>query len=730
MNTRSNRFYEFGPFRLEASNHLLLRAGEPLPLPPKAIDLLVLLVESRGNVLSRDDLIIRLWPDTFVEENNLSYNISVLRKALGEGSNGERYIATVPKRGYRFVAPVAAVVDEDVDLVGPLQTKSHLRNQGLHPDRRMLAIALAALGVIIAVAVFGVYKFVDRNATEEDPRTASAAPPTGALRTTQITASKGIDVDPAFSPDGSHIAYSSNRSGKFELYIKSLSAGGREVQITDDGEENIQPAWSSDGRLIAYHSRNRQGLWVMPAFGGVTKQLTEFGSNPAWSPVGTLIAFQSSSRPSVIWVIDINGDPPRQVTRPGAQVGKNITPAAGHVFPSWSHDGHRIAFHTDEASSQLWAVTVGGDTLISISNSLPFTSPPRMYPVFSPDGKGVYFSGGNVLWRALLDANGEATGEHFQLADLGGVTMSHLAISRDGNRIAYSAQSMSGNLWSVSTSSDAAESGEQPVPLTDDVNVVNTQPAFSPDAQQIAFRKFVRGPAAGSEIWLMDVQGKNQKQLTDIPKFALLQPEWFSTGDYIAFRSNIQGHYSVWAVPSKGGKEKLLVDVGRSLEYARLSPNGKEIAFHHPDDGILNIWVAPVGGGEPRQLTFDRGSMAYPAWSPDGAWLAFQVQRGNDTHIFIMPSSGGEPQQLTFDAGESSPYSWSPDGDKIAFTGYRNGKWDLWWVSRSTKEQKRLTNYASSGLSGVSTPVWSPLGDRIVYAHTETTGNIWIMELR
>ena len=106
MNQRSDHHYEFGPFRLDVAERLLLRDGESVTLTPKSFDLLLALVERQGHLLEKDELLKLVWPDTFVEETNLSYNISLIRKALGDGENGQRYIETVPKRGYRFVAEV------------------------------------------------------------------------------------------------------------------------------------------------------------------------------------------------------------------------------------------------------------------------------------------------------------------------------------------------------------------------------------------------------------------------------------------------------------------------------------------------------------------------------------------------------------------------------------------------------------------------------------------------
>src|SRR5215472_4654735 len=112
MSKQMSHLYEFGPFRLDARERLLLREGEAVPLTPKAFETLLLLVESGGHTVEKDELMKRLWPDTFVEEANLTNNISLLRKALDEAP-GLEYIKTVPRRGYRFVAAVTTTVVKD-----------------------------------------------------------------------------------------------------------------------------------------------------------------------------------------------------------------------------------------------------------------------------------------------------------------------------------------------------------------------------------------------------------------------------------------------------------------------------------------------------------------------------------------------------------------------------------------------------------------------------------------
>ena len=100
------RLYEFGPFVLDTAQHVLTRLKEPVPLTKKTYDLLLVLIESKGRMLPKDELIKALWPNSFVEESNLTQQVSALRKVLGEAAGEDRYIVTVPGKGYRFAAAV------------------------------------------------------------------------------------------------------------------------------------------------------------------------------------------------------------------------------------------------------------------------------------------------------------------------------------------------------------------------------------------------------------------------------------------------------------------------------------------------------------------------------------------------------------------------------------------------------------------------------------------------
>src|SRR5271168_3894301 len=116
MTNENNGLYEFGPFRLDAGQRLLLRDNSPIPLQPKAFETLLVLVCNSEKVVLKDELLNAVWADTFVEESNLTQNIFVLRRALGDVDGGRRYIITVPGRGYRFAEAVRVIPQIQVSL--------------------------------------------------------------------------------------------------------------------------------------------------------------------------------------------------------------------------------------------------------------------------------------------------------------------------------------------------------------------------------------------------------------------------------------------------------------------------------------------------------------------------------------------------------------------------------------------------------------------------------------
>ena len=586
------------------------------------------------------------------------------------------------------------------------------------PARNWRAIATGVFAMLGLFAISGLayWYITSRNAS---------APPPSVSRTVQVTTWSGLDLFPTISRDGRIIAFASDRSGSFEIYVKQLVPGARDVQVTNDANQNLQPSISPDGSFIAFYSKKRGGIWVIPATGGTPKQLTDFGSAPAFSPDGSQVAFQSDPLndlgsnvrnalpPSTIWVVQAKGGEPTQLSKKG-------DPPGGHGHPSWSPDGSRLVFDvSDWASAKLACMDMDGREI----KRLAVSDEPVSDPIFSADGGFVYFSANmnTALQRISIDKNCDLKGEPENIFDTSGGRVRQMAVDGDGKRMVYSTLATTSNIWSARlTATGAAE----PQQLTRTAHTRTLFPTFSPDGGKIAYQKFSAGSI--SHIWVINSDGSDETQIGTGPG---LGSTWARDGSRIWFISNESENTSMCYVTPDGSTERKLFDFGEEVYIARPSPDGKWIAYQSKQGGTANVFVRSSDGSGTKQLTFDEEFAGFPAWSPDGRWLAVQLKRGDDTIIGVMPAEGGPIKQLTTEPGQNWVNDWSADGDKIIFAGQRNGIWNLYSVSCSTGEQRQLTNFSKLNVY-VRYPVWSPANDRIAFEYAETTGNIWMVELK
>ena len=720
--------YRFPGLAVDLANFQVCTDDEQRSLTPRAFDVLIFLIENRGRVVEKREFFEELWKDTHVTDNALTRAIKEIRQAIGDDADSPRYIETVPKRGYRFVAEVLeaeteSTLDQETSQQANIAQSSPSGPAPAPTLRRTTTIVAVSSAILLAIAFLTLVLWTTRS----QPDTAEV------LRTAQLTTWRGLDLFPALSPDGNSFAYCSDHTGSFEIFVRPLTPNAREIQLTSGGHQNFAPTWSPDGRFIAFNSRNRGGIWVVPSTGGTERQLSEFGSRPSWSPDGSAIAFESyvltdlaatnvgALPPSTLWLVSADGGTPAQVTKVG-------TPAGGHGAASWSPDSRWLVFISYSGSTDnIWLVSRDGVELKQLTRSQSW-----LYdPVISPDGRHLYYGGvsqhGNfVLFRAEMSLTRKAlAGEPVEIANTGLGRIKNLSISSDGKRIAYSAPSMRSNIFSVPIDS-RGEMGGAPHTLTEDTSYRKGLPRFSPDGNRIAFVEFRGG--TNQDIWVMDRDGQNVSQLTTDPATDWA-PSWSADNDQVVFQTNRLGRPTIWSISIKTRRDVKMVETGQETGWPSISPDGKTIAFNSIESGTINVWVIPSAGGEVRQITFDQEQMGWPSWSPDGKLLAIQMKRGDDTHVAVIPSEGGEVKQITFDRGQSWPGSFSPDGDKVTFAGFRNGSWNIYWVSLSTGRQRQITN--NTGLNTfVRYPSWSPRGDEIVYEYAETTGNIWLMDLK
>jgi Tol biopolymer transport system component/tRNA A-37 threonylcarbamoyl transferase component Bud32 len=590
------------------------------------------------------------------------------------------------------------------------------------------AIAAVTAILLLGIVVVLVKKY-------RDSTVVTSVKPVEVSATTQLTTWPGLDLEPSISPDGNAVAYSSDHLGAFEIFIQPLTPGARELQLTSDGQQNFQPAWSPDGKFIAFHSKERGGIFVVPSSGGASRQIAESGSHPIWSPDGKSILFQSDEindlnatsleapiSPSVLRVVPSEGGDIRSLT----QVGE---PPGGHGDASFSPDGKRIIFvANDGASASLWSMSSTGGDLRQVLEVARWA----YSPVYAPDGEHIFYggisdSGAFILYRlAVSKSDGTGVGDPVAVMNGGLGRIKNLSISANGKRVVYSAPTLRGNISSVSLSIPSMTPMGTPTKLTNDTSMRKGLARFSPNGKKIAFVEFRGG--TNQDIWMVDADGSNQVQLTADPSIDW-SPSWLPDNEQVAFQSNRGGKSRIWSVSIRTGKESLLADPDQNIGWPEVSPDGGEFVFNSNKSGTTNLWLISNGGGTPRQLTFDNEMMGFGCWSRDGKFLAFEMKRGADQQVMVMPAAGGPATQLTTEHGLSWPFSWSPDDDKIAFAGARGNVWNIYWISRSTKEQKQLSDYKKMN-AFVRYPEWDPSGKRIIYEYSETVGNIWLMELK
>jgi len=363
---------------------------------------------------------------------------------FGRQQSANEYTSPAQSEATFATSPKTPVETDAVSL-------AHSTKAGSLTRRSRLTIALASFVLVAGILTFASYKLF-RNRQPMSAIQADHALPD--LKPAQVTAGAGLDIYPSFSPDGNSVAYSSDHNGGFEIYVKQMATGGREIQLTTDGQ-NFEPAWSPDGKLIAYQSRTRGGIWLVPAFGGATRQLTDFGSRPAWAPDSAVIAFQSgvvkdsgpsavALPPSTIWTVPVQGGSPKQITQTGNPVG-------GHSSPSWFPGGKRIVFTTSTGSrSEIWSTSPAGDESRRLLERSGFD------PVYAPNGESLYFTGGDKLgdsWALfrlpVSPQSGDPVGEPVLIKHTGDTLYRHLRFSADGKRIVFAVLQLEDSITAV-----------------------------------------------------------------------------------------------------------------------------------------------------------------------------------------------------------------------------------------------------------------------------------------
>jgi len=300
MGAPDKRVYEFGSFRLDAAEYVLLHHGQIIPLTPKVFETLVVLVENSGHVVTKNELYKQVWQDAFVEETNLTKNISILRKILSEGDGEKSFIETVPKRGYRFVVPVRRAGTEytenglksvasettQVDVAQPTSSAEKIFSQ-IKNHRYVLASVLGIAAVVIAGIGFGLYKFAF-------PKKTSIS-----LASSQITrlTTSGNAIRAAISADGKWLVYVEDDGVSQSLWLKQVAVPGSNTQIMAPAAVAYEGVTiSPDGNYVYYTmiepDQGTGTVYQVPVLGGTARKLfTGIYGPVAFSPDGKQIAY-------------------------------------------------------------------------------------------------------------------------------------------------------------------------------------------------------------------------------------------------------------------------------------------------------------------------------------------------------------------------------------------------------------------------------------------------------
>jgi Tol biopolymer transport system component/DNA-binding winged helix-turn-helix (wHTH) protein len=661
MSNASSGLYTFGSYRLEAASRVLTRSGAVVPLAPKTFDLLVFMAESGGRLLSKSELMVALWNGTFVEEANLSFQMSSLRKALGE--DGNRWIEAVPKYGYRFKAPVerCEVPENSQPDVGRAPgvepTVARTRSRG----SRFWLITGVAAALVVAVGFLSWLPWSRKQATN------------AALHVIPVTSYSGNETTPDFSPDGGQIAFSwdGEKGDNLDIYVKVVG-DNRALRLTSDPRPEFSPAWSPDGRHIAFFrdGQDSSEIVLVSALGGperVIAKLPKWGRpehlgealagkhcgdlndrSLAWFPDGESLAIvgrNASEGPNVIFLLSVGTGEMKALTSPPDR-------SYGDGLPSVSPDGHSLAYARTLSeyftSASVYVVPLS-DTKSPVGEAQRLAGQNDDIVAglaWTSDSRRLVFSTGRGLWSLALKDR-----VLVPLA-LPGYNPKFLAMSAKGDRLAF-AESTGADLdiWRVDGPALVHRgSGRALVPPARFISSthMDTNPQYSPDGSRIAFTSSRSGTV---QIWVCDSHGSDPVQLTTFETDAST-PRWSPGSRYIAFDSPTGGAADIYVVPAKGGPVRRITPESSQEDMASWSHDGKWIYFESDRSGVFQIWKAPLAEGTALQVTENGGAEAFE--SRDGRFVYYTKweQRG----IWRKPTEGGGPEMLVIDRG--SPYHW------------------------------------------------------------------------
>lgn len=654
--------FEFGEFVLDPKEKGLWRYGKPRPITPKIFELLLVLVENQGHLVEKKALMEKVWPDSFVEESNLTFSIRQLRKILGDDKLNPEFIETVPRRGYRFIAPVAGPKTNRTKQIQFADTDKPQAGASISFRSRPVLYTIAALLAVLAAGFLVLKQFAFSGSG-------------GSIKLETILSSDR-PMSAVISPDGKNMAYTVMINSQQSIWLRQMSSGiNRQIVPPSDNVTIFTIQFSGNGDYIYFTRRRGEEparLDRVSVNGGVIKTdiLRNLDGSFRISPDDASIAFKGRKDfyQSTLKIASIDGTNERTIF----VAPKTITDIA------FSPDGKTIAFcggQSDTGEQDFGVYTIDIETG-EVKPATDFKWTHVKAVLWLPDRSGLLVtanakSGWNQLWKISLQ-NGEVK----QITDSQN-SLGSISATRDLSQVIVTQIKNSGTLYTA--------------PITDPNNLRPFGRAFGgldwTPGGQVLYSTF----SGSTDIWLLDSDKIGQRQLTT-EESTDFDPKVSPDGRSIVFVSDRSGKHSLWRMTSDGG-DPVQIAPDLASKSPEFTPDGRYIVFNRSNDETL--WKTPIEGGQPVQLSTKRSQNI--SLSSDGSRFAHFARKDNKPVIFVRSFSNDEVlHEFVIPDGifAGGDIAWNKDDSALIYAaddGSLVG--NLWEQPVNGGGAKRLTNY-------------------------------------
>lgn len=695
--------FRFGDFELVPSDRLLTRDGEGVRISTRVLDALILLVEARGGIVSKEELFHRLWPETVVEENNLSQTISALRKVLGTQDDGRGFIETVPKVGFRLLGHVTEVcADPDGS-----DTPANIASEPKRISTWKLALAVLILLLLVVAAIVGVSRY--RTGTQ----TLIKATDVGPKRLTTTPENENVI---GWTNDGQILFTRWANANLPETY--KVSTDGGEPQKAIDLPDVRQAVWSPDGTMIVFwkYSDSGAGTYLSKADGSDPKKLPFSAENVSWAPDGSKFAFQANAfgetklESTEVLTYELKDGKITQIT-----ANKNFDGDAG-----WSPDGGTIVFSSDrDGNYEIYAMKADGTDVKRLTNNAGHDS----FPKFSPDGTLISFNSNFESETTDIYVMRTDGSNVVRLTSAKGHDFSRNGWSPDGTKFAYNSN-VDGNDDVFVMDIDVF----RPVPLISMPDADLKTPAYSPDGERIVFSAVY--PDHHSELRIFDrATGKSAVIVTTSSPENY--PQWSPDGNWIAFHQEVNGKWDIFKVRPDGSDLTNLTNDPSSDSVPVWSADSATIYFRSNRNGDTEnaeLFKMNADGTGQTSLPIQKGKLGWPSVSLKGDEILYAADRHNDPllqfDIYAADISTGTERLIISRPKHDTHPTFSYDGSRIAFVARSDGNAEIYIANADGTSQLRLTrNPADDRFPGFSFD-----GKKLLFT-SDRSGRVAIYEL-